>query len=126
MVIDFANMHDLNQEIHLSKSCFKWKIIKKPEKNFVMLEKHQDLPYAVFQWANDHQIITKSEKRIISDVRKVCFAKEQFIKINDTNVDVDAMKKGDALIFQAISKGCNNSWRTDTVVGCHNVITFNI
>ena len=119
LAIDFANMRDPFQRLHISSSIFAWKV----SDTRIKLTKIGVLETPAKEWRNDTRIKTYKSNVLTQDIQQVEFTKDEYIMINNILIDVDAMQVGDALQVRFFEgQTCNSAENRTDIIGRHNTI----
>ncbi len=122
MSIDFANLtNQEKQQVHINDSAFTWTM----DDSHIILEKVAELKDPITTWRNDTRIIVQDEKdnkRVLYDSRKVEFAGDGVLKINEKRVNTTKLAIGDKLKFVPFpGSRINMSYRKNVgIVGSKN------
>lgn len=121
LAIDFANMRDPFQRLHISSSIFAWKV----SDTRIKLTKIGVLETPAKAWRNDTRVQMYKDNVLIEDIQEVEFTKDEYIMINSILIDVDAMQVGDALQVR-ICEGqtYNIGHNRQNTIGRHHTIVL--
>ena len=99
MSIDFANLtNQESQKLYINDSAFAWTM----DDLYITLEKISELKEPITTWRNDTRIVVRDDKdnqRFLYDSRKVEFAGDGYLRINEKNIDTKKLEIGDKLRF---------------------------
>lgn len=126
MSIDFANLtnHE-SQKLHINDSAFAWTM----DDSYITLEKIYELKEPITTWRNDTRIVVRDDednKRFLEDSRKVEFAGDGYLKINEKDIDTKKLLIGDKLRIPPFKDyRINESYRKNVgMVGSKNTIIY--
>lgn len=123
MGIDFANMTNPYQELHIGSSILSWSI----KDVRIKLTKIAVREEPVTLWRNDYRIRMHLDGEIMCDFQDVQFPEDEYIKINGVLIDFDAMGLGDSICLRTQIRRdiiLKASYGTTEPVGCRQTIDY--